>query len=97
MTDRSHSDGPRSDGPRSDASSFEDPSFEQAEIALEIGPDGKIRFEVGGVPGAGCEAIEQVLLAALGSPVESREHTPEFYARRKTGVAGALKAWLGKK
>lgn len=71
--------------------------FDEAEVVLEILPDGRIRFEVGGVPGQGCEELEKVLLAALGSPVESREHTPEFYARRRSGVAGALKAWLGKK
>lgn len=71
--------------------------FDDAEIELEIQPDGTIRFEVGGVPGQGCEELEKVLLAALGSPVLARERTPEFYARRKTGVAAGLKALLGKK
>ncbi len=73
------------------------PDFDDAEIALEIGPDGKIRFEVSGVPGDGCEELERLLIAALGSKLQSREHTPEFYQRRKTGLASTLKAFLGKK
>lgn len=71
--------------------------FDEAEIELEIGPDGKIRFEVMGVPGQGCEELERVLLAALDSPVLSRSHSPEFYLRRRAGLAGALKALLGRK
>lgn len=71
--------------------------FDDAEIELTIGPDGKVRFEVSGVPGEGCEELERLLLAALGSSAEAREHTPEYYARTKGGVGSRLKAWLGKK
>ena len=73
------------------------PAFDGAEISLTIDPDGKVRFEVSGVPGEGCEELERILLRALGSPVEHREHSPEYYARTKGGLADKVKAFLGRK
>lgn len=73
------------------------PGFDEAEVALELGPDGRIRFEVLGVPGEGCEELERVILAALDSEVVAREHGAAFYQRRKTGLKGALQALLGRK
>ncbi|RME22127.1 MAG: DUF2997 domain-containing protein [Deltaproteobacteria bacterium] len=73
------------------------PDFDDAEIALEIGPDGRVRFEISGVPGEGCEELERLLVAAIGGRVEHREHTPEYYQRRRRGLASALRAVLGKK
>lgn len=73
------------------------PDFDEAEVALTIGPDGKVRFEVKGVPGEGCEQLERLLLEALGAPAEAREHTPEFYQRTRRGAAERVKAWLGRK
>lgn len=65
-----------------------DDPFANAEIQIEIRPDGTIRFEVAGVPGEGCEALEQLMLEALGSPVIDRERTAEFYQR--TANTGSL-------
>ncbi|MCB9777527.1 MAG: DUF2997 domain-containing protein [Alphaproteobacteria bacterium] len=73
------------------------PEFDDAEVTLTIAPDGSLRFEISGVPGEGCEQLERVLLAALSGSVEDRERTPEYHQRRKTGVLGGVKAWLGKK
>lgn len=66
-------------------------------IDLEILPDGTVRFEVSGVPGAKCEDIERLVVEALGGKVVSREHTPAFHVRAEAGVFGRMKALLGKK
>lgn len=73
----------------------DDPT-DDAEIQIEIRPDGTIRFEVGGVPGAGCEALEALMLEALGTEVLDREHTAEFYQqpRSRVGLAARLKNLL---
>ncbi|MCK6502392.1 DUF2997 domain-containing protein [Myxococcota bacterium] len=74
------------------------PAFDRAEIVLEIGPDGKVRFEVKGVPGQGCEELERLLLQALHSPAQDRERTPEFHQPARTGgLLGRLQAGLGRK
>ena len=61
-----------------------DDPFADAEIQIEIRPDGTIRFEVGGVPGAGCEVLERLMLEALGTEVTDRERTAEFYQQTST-------------
>ena len=63
-----------------------DDPLDDAEIQIEIRPDGTIRFEVAGVPGAGCEALEQLMLEALGTEVTDRERTAAFYQRPKTAA-----------
>jgi hypothetical protein len=65
-----------------------DDPFADAEIQIEIRPDGTIRFEVAGMVGEGCEALEQLMLEALGTPVTDRERTAAFYQR--TAASGRL-------
>lgn len=65
-----------------------DDPFSDAEIQIEIRPDGTIRFEVGGVPGAGCEALEKLMLEAIGTEVTDRERTAAFY--QQPAVAQSL-------
>lgn len=67
-----------------------------AEIELIIAPDGGVQFTVAGVPGAGCEELERLILEALGADATAREHTPEFYARTSGGLGQRVKAWLKK-
>ncbi len=87
---------------------FKDPRFKDAEVQIELQPDGTVRFEVSGVPGEGCEALERMLVEALGGEVTSRERTAQFYQQAaayqqatahqqtdaSTGMADRLKAWL---
>ncbi len=75
----------------------DDPEFDDAEIQIELRPDGTVRFEVGGVPGAGCEALEQRVLAALGGRVVAREHTASFYQSPKLSLLGRAQRWLGRR
>ncbi len=65
-------------------------------IDLEILPDGTVRFEIDGVAGEDCEALERLVLEALGGEVVSRERTRAFYARTgaKAGVAQRLRSLL---
>ena len=72
------------------------PPLPDGTIEIELRPDGSVRFEVKGAPGEGCEALEKALLEALQGEVESREHTPEFYARQATGIGTRLRALLGR-
>lgn len=74
-----------SDADKSDPAPVLGPDFDSAEVVLEIGPDGKVRFEVKGVPGQGCEELERLLLQALGSPVEDRTRSPEYYQAARVG------------
>ena len=73
-----------------------DDPFADAEIQIEIRPDGTIRFEVGGVPGAGCEELERLMLEALGTEVTDRERTAEFYQRttEQASIATRLRNFL---
>ncbi len=66
-------------------------------IDMEILPDGTVRFEVSGVPGAKCEDIERLVVEALRGKVVARVHTPAFHVRADAGVLGRVKALLGKK
>jgi len=75
--------------------------FDDAEIQIEIRPDGTVRFEVAGVPGAGCEELEKLVLEALRGEVVDREHTSAFYQRsdseQASGLSERLKAWMRRK
>jgi len=71
-----------------------------AEIQIEIRPDGTVHFEVSGIPGDGCEAVERLLLEALRGEVVERERTSEFWQQQQSSgasVGDRLKAWLGRK
>lgn len=73
-----------------------DDPFADAEVQIEIRPDGTIRFEVAGVPGEGCEALEKLMLEALGTEVTHRERTPEFYQKASGSqtLTERLKNWI---
>ena len=64
------------------------------EIELEIRPDGTVRFEVSGLPREECEALEKIVLEALGGEVVGRECTPESFARARRSLGEALRAVL---
>ena len=59
-------------------------------IEIKIRPDGSVHFEVSGVPGAGCEELEALLLEALQGEVTDREHTPEYHQRAERGQSAGL-------
>lgn len=67
---------------------------DEAEVILEVRPDGTVRFEVKGVSGKACEDIERLVLEALGTNVTHRERTPEYYARAETGAKARLRSLL---
>jgi hypothetical protein len=75
--------------------------LDDAEIQIEIRPDGTVRFEVAGVPGAGCEALEKLMLEALGGEVTDRERTAAFYqtnaAEAQSSLSDRLRAWMQRK
>ena len=69
--------------------------LQDAELQIEIRPDGTVRFEVAGVPGSGCEALERLLLEALQGEVIDREHTAEFYQpTQQLSLGERVRAWL---
>ncbi len=76
-----------------------DKDLENAEIQIAIHPDGTVRFEVSGVPGEGCEAIERLLLEVLRGEVLDRERTAEFWQGQGAAASTAerLIAWLKRK
>ncbi len=76
-----------------------DKDLEGAEIQIVIRPDGTVRFEVSGVSGEGCEAVERLLLEALRGEVIDREHTAEFWRGQGAAASTAerLLAWLKRK
>ena len=67
------------------------------EIELLIAPDGSVRFEVSGVSGEDCDALEAELLKILRGEIVEQEHTPEYYTEQATGLVGRLLQRLGKK
>ena len=48
------------------------------DLDIQIGPDGKVTFQVKGVPGSKCLDITKELEAELGE-ILSREYTSEYY------------------
>ena len=62
---------------------------DEPEVTIEVRPDGTVRFEVSGVSGVDCEAVEQLVLAALRGDVVERERTSEYYARAASGEVAA--------
>ena len=69
-------------------------STKKPTVNLEIGPTGKVTFEVSGLPGKGCEELEAALLTVLTGKIETRENTPEYY--EGVGLFQKMKAVLGK-
>ncbi len=63
-------------------------------IELVIAPDGTVRFEVKGVSGADCEALEQLVREAVGGEVRARERTAEYYAERRSAAVERLRTRL---
>lgn len=48
------------------------------DIIITIGPDGEVKLEVKGVPGADCLDLTKFLEDELGD-VTDRQHTSEYY------------------
>lgn|GEM_PF-3786763 len=67
------------------------------EIELLISPDGSVRFEVSGVSGDDCAALEAELLKILRGEITQQERTPEYYAEQSTGLVERLMQRIGKK
>ncbi len=61
-------------------------------IDLEFAPDGRVKVHISGVSGEDCEALERLVLEALGGEGEARERSPEYYARQ--GVLQRLRSRL---
>lgn len=63
-------------------------------VELEVRPDGTVRFEVSGAPGAACEEWAELVLAALDGREVSREQTEETYRKPRRRLSERLRSRL---
>jgi len=63
-------------------------------VELEVRPDGTVRFEVSGAPGAACEEWAELVLAALDGREVSRELTEEYYRQTRQRLTDRLRSRL---
>lgn len=66
----------------------------EPQIQIEIRPDGTVRFEIDGVVGEDCEALEKLMLEAVGGEVVDRQCAPAFFQRQSAVTEEAARTKL---
>ena len=53
------------------------------ELEITVDPEGRVSIKVRGVRGKGCIDLTKPLEDALGSEIESRTYTPDYYTGKQ--------------